>query len=93
MLFSSYPPGPVSSMLSSHPLYKLCGECEIVVSDFLDPKCDPIMHQPAIALQTISLLASVPQVYIYIRKLTHPHHAWGNEIRRERTLWFAAKKG
>lgn len=78
MLFASDPPGPVSSVITSHPLDKLCGECEIVVSDFLDAKRDPIMHQPAIALQTISLLTSVPQVYIHVRKLTHPHHAWGD---------------
>lgn len=77
MLFGSDPPSPISSVIPSHPLDKLRGECEIVVSDFLDAKSDPIMHQPAIALQTIPLLTSVPQVYIHVRKLTHPHHAWG----------------
>lgn len=75
MLFSSDPPSPVSSVIATHPLDKLSGQGKIIVSDFLYTKVDSIMHQPAIAWQTISLLTSVPQVYIDIGKLSHPHHA------------------
>lgn len=75
MLFGSDPPGPVSSVIAPHPFHKLCGECEILVTDFLDTKVQPIMHQPAVALQAVTLLARVPQVHVHVGKLAHPHHA------------------
>lgn len=74
MLLSGDPPGPVSAVITSRPLDKLRGQCEIVVSDLLDAKGEPVVHQPAVTLQAIALLAGVPQVHVHVGKLTHPHH-------------------
>lgn len=62
-------------MIPSHPLNKLGGQREIVVSDFLDAKGEAIVHEPAVALKAIALLTSVPEIHVQVRKLTHPHHA------------------
>lgn len=79
MLLGCDPPGPVPSVLTAQPLDKLCGERKVAVVDLLHTKAEAVMHQPAIALQPVTLLAGVPEVHVHLRELTHPHHPWGVE--------------
>lgn len=79
MLLGCDPPGPVPSVLTAHPLDELRGERKVAVMDLLHTKAEAIMHQPAVALQPVALLACVPEVHIHLRELAHPHHPWDVE--------------
>ena len=75
MLFGRDPPGPVSTVVPAPPLDKLGGQGEVLIADLLDAEAEAVVHQPAVALQVVPLLTSVPQVDVHAGELPHPHQA------------------